>query len=110
AGDTTYTAAAGTDAVIQIAEGTSSIQITNVPVGNYDMAVVSAGETVLGTAFGRGQDGNTPVTVQTGSDIPVEDGTVLTVAVTRQNGTTETWTLTVQMAASAEVQALISQI
>ena len=83
----------------------TKLSFTNLPVGNYDAAEVTVGEQSWKTGI-RGADGYTPVD----GEIPVADGTVLNIAVTKQDGSTESWTLTVHTSADAETKAVMDRI
>lgn len=85
--------------------GGNELSFTNLPIGNYDAAEVTVGEQSWKTGI-RGADGYTPVN----GAIPVADGTALHIAVTKQDGNTENWTLTVHTSADAETKAVMDRI
>lgn len=105
AGETVYPAAAGKEASLSLPSGTKSVYIDNLPIGNYAAAQVQAGDDVWYTSYRRG-DGSTPVE----SEIPVSDGTVFAIQVTRLDLSQETWTVTVKLEEDAQIKALIAQI
>lgn len=100
-----FTAEAGATADLYVGPEVKELTFTNLPVGNYDAAEVTVGEQSWKTDI-RGADGYTPVN----GAIPVEDGTVLNIAVTKQDGSTESWTLTVHTSADAETKAVMDRI
>lgn len=100
-----FTAAAGANADLYIGTGVSKLTFTNLPIGNYDAAVVTVGDENWKSGI-RGADGYTPVD----GEIPVTEGTEVHIAVTRQNGDTESWTLTVHTSADAEAKAVMERI
>lgn len=100
-----FTAEAGATTDLYVGPGVTKLNFTNLPVGNYDAAEVTVGEQSWKTGI-RGADGYTPVD----GEIPVADGTVLNIAVTKQDGSTENWTLTVHTSADAETKAVMDRI
>lgn len=100
-----FTAEAGLSADLYVGSEVTKLSFTNLPVGNYDAAEVTVGEQSWKTGI-RGADGYTPVN----GAIPVADGTVLHIAVTKQDGNTENWTLTVHTSADAETKAVMDRI
>ena len=100
-----FTAAAGANADLYVGTGVSKLTFTNLPIGNYDAAVVTVGNNSWKSGI-RGADGYTPVD----GEIPVTEGTEVHIAVTRQNGSTESWTLTVHTSADAEAKAVMERI
>ncbi len=100
-----FTAEAGATTYLYVGPGVTKLNFTNLPVGNYDAAEVTVGEQSWKTGI-RGADGYTPVD----GEIPVADGTVLNIAVTKQDGSTENWTLTVHTSADAETKAVMDRI
>ena len=100
-----FTAEAGSAADLYVGAGVTKLSFTNLPIGNYDAAEVIVGEQSWKTGI-RGADGYTPVN----GAIPVADGTVLHIAVTKQDGNTENWTLTVHTSADAETKAVMDRI
>lgn len=76
-----FTAEAGSAADLYVGAGVTKLSFTNLPVGNYDAAEITVGEQSWKTGI-RGADGYTPVN----GAIPVADGTVLHIAVTKQDG------------------------
>lgn len=102
----TFSADAGAEAFLTLAPDVEAIVLTHLPLGDYDAAVVTdADGKTYKTSFRRA-DGSIPVE----GEIPVKDGDVLKIAVTRQDGTTENWTLTVETSADAAVNAVKRQI
>lgn len=100
-----FTAEAGATTDLYVGPGVTKLNFTNLPVGNYDAAEVIVGEQSWKTGI-RGADGYTPVD----GEIPVADGTVLNIAVTKQDGSTENWKLTVHTSADAETKAVMDRI
>lgn len=103
-----FTAEAGSSADLYVGSKVTKLSLTNLPVGNYDAAVVTV-DGADGESWKtgiRGADGYTPVN----GAIPVADGTVLRIAVTKQDGSTESWTLTVHTSADAETKAVMDRI
>lgn len=100
-----FTAEAGATTDLYVGPEVQELTFTNLPVGNYDAAVVTVGEQSWKTGI-RGADGYTPVK----GAIPVADGTVLNIAVTKQDGSTESWTLTVHTSADAETKSVMDRI
>ena len=100
-----FTAETGSAADLYVGAGVTKLSFTNLPVGNYDAAEVIVGEQSWKTGI-RGADGYTPVN----GAIPVADGTALHIAVTKQDGSTENWTLTVHTSADAETKAVMDRI
>ena len=100
-----FTAETGSAADLYVGSEVTKLSFTNLPVGNYDAAEVTVGEQSWKTGI-RGADGYTPVN----GAIPVADGTVLRIAVTKQDGSTENWTLTVHTSADAETKAVMDRI
>ena len=100
-----FTAEAGATTDLYVGPGVKKLNFTNLPVGNYDAAEVTVGEQSWKTGI-RGADGYTPVD----GEIPVADGTVLHIAVTKQDGSTKNWTLTVHTSADAETKAVMDRI
>lgn len=102
----TFSADAGTETFLTVSPDVETIVLTHLPLGDYDAAVVTDTDgNTYKTSFRRA-DGSIPVE----GEIPVKDGDVLRVAVTRQDGNTENWTLTVEMSADAAVNAVKRQI
>lgn len=111
----TYTARAGEDESLFIGEGVKELTFISLPLGNYDAAVLTvekrdgqqtAEEKKTYYTSYRRQDGSIPVE----GTVSVEDGSVIKIAVTRQDGTQETWNLTVKVGENAAVNAVIAQI
>lgn len=103
-----FTAEAGSSADLYVGAEVTKLSFTNLPVGNYDAAVVTV-DGADGESWKtgiRGADGYTPVN----GAIPVADGTALHIAVTKQDGSTENWTLTVHTSADAETKAVMDRI
>lgn len=100
-----FTAEAGSSADLYVGSEVTKLSFTNLPIGNYDAAEVTVGEQSWKTGI-RGADGYTPVN----GAIPVADGTALHIAVTKQDGNTENWTLTVHTSADAETKAVMDRI
>lgn len=100
-----FTADAGTATDLYVGADVKKLTFTNLPIGNYDAAVVTVDGKMYKSGI-RGADGCTPVN----GEIAVKDGTVLEIKVTKQNGTTENWTLTVRTSADAETKAIIDRI
>lgn len=103
-----FTAEAGSSADLYVGSEVTKLNFTNLPVGNYDAAVVTV-DGADGESWKtgiRGADGYTPVN----GAIPVADGTVFRIAVTKQDGSTENWTLTVHTSADAETKAVMDRI
>lgn len=100
-----FTADAGTATDLYVGADVKKLTFTNLPIGNYDAAVVTVDGKMYKSGI-RGADGCTPVS----GEIAVKDGTVLEIKVTKQNGTTENWTLTVRTSADAETKAIIDRI
>lgn len=103
-----FTAETGSAADLYVGAEVTKLSFTNLPVGNYDAAVVTV-DGADGESWKtgiRGADGYTPVN----GAIPVADGTVLRIAVTKQDGSTENWTLTVHTSADAETKAVMDRI
>lgn len=103
-----FTAETGLAADLYVGAKVTKLSFTNLPVGNYDAAVVTV-DGADGESWKtgiRGADGYTPVN----GAIPVADGTVLRIAVTKQDGSTENWTLTVHTSADAETKAVMDRI
>ena len=100
-----FTADAGTETDLYVGADVKKLTFTNLPIGNYDAAVM----TVNGKSYKsgiRGADGWTPVD----GEITVTDGTELDIAVTKRDGKTEIWKLTVHTTADAETKAIIDRI
>ena len=103
-----FTAEAGSSADLYVGSKVTKLSFTNLPVGNYDAAVVTV-DGADGESWKtgiRGADGYTPVK----GAITVADGTVMNIAVTKQDGSTESWTLTVHTSADAETKAVMDRI
>lgn len=100
-----FTVEARASTELYVGPEVTELTFTNLPVGNYDAAVVTVGEQSWKTGI-RGADGYTPVD----GAIPVADGTVMNIAVTKQDGSTENWTLTIHTSADAETKAVIDRI
>ncbi len=103
-----FTTAAGSSADLYVGAEVQTLTFTNLPVGNYDAAVVTVkdGDGKNWKTGIRGADGYTPVN----GAIPVADGTVMNIAVTKQDGSTENWTLTIHTSADAETKAVMDRI
>lgn len=103
-----FTAEAGATTDLYVGPEVKELTFTNLPVGNYDAAEVTV-DGAEGESWKtgiRGADGYTPVK----GAIPVADGTVLNIAVTKQDGSTENWKLTVHTSADAETKSVIDRI
>ena len=100
-----FTAEAGADADLYVGADVTKLTFTNLPIGNYDAAVVTVDGKKYQSGI-RGADGWTPVS----GEIAVKDGTKLEITVTKQDGTTENRTLTVRTSADAETKAIIDRI
>ncbi len=100
-----FTTAAGSSAEIYVGADVQTLTFTNLPIDNYDAAVITVDGHSWKTGI-RGADGYTPVN----GAIPVADGTVMNIAVTKQDGSTENWTLTVHTSADAETKAVVDRI
>ncbi|WP_455952831.1 prenyltransferase/squalene oxidase repeat-containing protein [Blautia sp.] len=100
-----FTADAGTNADLYVGADVKKLTFTNLPIGNYDTAVVTVDGKTYKSGI-RGADGWTPVS----GEIAVKDGTRLEITVTKQDGTTENRTLTVRTSADAETKAIINRI
>lgn len=100
-----FTADAGTDADLYVGADVKKLTFTNLAIGNYDAAVVTVDGKTYKSGI-RGADGWTPVS----GEIAVRDGTVLDITVTKQDGSTESRTLTVRTSADAETKAIIDRI
>lgn len=100
-----FTAGAGVDADLYVGADVTKLTFTNLPIGNYDAAVVTVDGKKYQSGI-RGADGWTPVS----GEIAVKDGTKLEITVTKQDGTTENRTLTVRTSADAETKAIIDRI
>ena len=100
-----FTANVGTDTDLYVGADVKKLTFTNLPIGNYDAAVVTVNGKTYKSGL-RGSDGRTPVD----GEITVTDGTVLKIEVTKRDGTTENWTLTVRTSADAETKAIIDRI
>lgn len=100
-----FTANVGTDTDLYVGADVKKLTFTNLPIGNYDAAVVTVNGKTYKSGL-RGSDGRTPVD----GEITVTDGTVLEIEVTKRDGTTENWTLTVRTSADAETKAIIDRI
>ena len=103
-----FTAEAGSSADLYVGSEVTKLSFTNLPIGNYDAAEVTV-DGADGESWKtgiRGADGYTPVN----GAIPVADGTALHIAVTKQDGNTENWTLTVHTSADAETKAVMDRI
>lgn len=101
-----FTADAGTETDLYVGADVKKLTFTNLPIGNYDAAVVTVDGNKTYKSGLRGADGWTPVS----GEIAVKDGTVLEIEVTKQNGTTENRKLTVRTSADAETKAIIDRI
>lgn len=110
AGEDVYYAQTATgnsgSATLWLGEGVEKVTLAHLPIGNYDAAVVTdqAGSTYK-TSFRRA-DGSIPVE----GEIPVMAGDELKIAVTRQDGGTEGWTLRIEMDAEAQMNAVKGDI
>lgn len=100
-----FKAEAGVDADLYVGADVTKLTFTNLPIGNYDAAVVTVDGKKYQSGI-RGADGWTPVS----GEIAVKDGTKLEITVTKQDGTTENRTLTVRTSADAETKAIIDRI
>lgn len=102
-----YSMPAGTDVSLAVAPGVETVVLEHLPLGDYDAAVVTtdADGSSYRTSYRRA-DGRIPVD----GEIPVRDGAVLKIAVTRQNKETETWTITISEDEDANVKAVRDQI
>lgn len=100
-----FTANTGTDTDLYVGADVKKLTLTNLPIGNYDAAVVAVDGKTYQSGI-RGADGWTPVS----GEIAVKDGTRLEITVTKQDGTTENRTLTVRTSADAETKAIINRI
>ena len=100
-----FTANAGAETDLYVGADVKKLTFTNLPIGNYDAAVVTVDGKTYKSGI-RGADGWRPVS----GEIAVKDGTKLEITVTKQDGTTESRTLTVRTSADAETKAIIDQI
>lgn len=95
----------GTDTDLYVGADVKKLTFTNLPIGNYDAAVVTVDGKTYNSGI-RGANGYTPVN----GEIAVKDGTVLEIKVTKRDGTTENRKLTVRTSADAETKAIIDRI
>lgn len=100
-----FTADAGTETDLYVGADVKKLTFTNLPIGNYDAAVMTVNGKTYKSGI-RGADGWTPVD----GEITVTDGTELDIAVTKRDGKTEIWKLTVHTTADAETKAIIDRI
>lgn len=100
-----FTANVGTDTDLYVGADVKKLTFTNLPIGNYDAAVVTVNGKTYKSGL-RGSDGRTPVD----GEITVTDGTELDIAITKRDGKTENRKLTVRTSADAETKAIIDRI
>lgn len=89
--------------------GVTEIRILNIPVGNYDSAIVRVKDGSDSGAYYssfRRADGSRPVEGM----IPVSNGTELSIEVSCQDGSKKTWTLACQEDPYARIKAVEAQI
>ncbi|MBT9848820.1 hypothetical protein GPK96_19585, partial [Blautia sp. MCC289] len=101
-----FTANVGTDTDLYVGADVKKLTFTNLPIGNYDAAVVTVDGNKTYKSGIRGADGWTPVS----GEITVTDGTELDITVTKRDGKTENRKLTVHTTADAETKAIINRI
>ena len=100
-----FTAEAGADAVLSVGADVKKLTFTNLPIDNYDAAVVTVDGKTWKSGIRRA-GGTTPVD----GEIPVADGTVLDITVTKRDGSEENRKLTVRTSADAETKSVIDRI
>lgn len=101
-----FTADAGTETDLYVGADVKKLTFTNLPIDNYDAAVVTVDGNKTYKSGIRGANGYTPVS----GEIAVKDGTVLETEVTKRDGTKENRKLTVRTSADAETKAIIDRI